>query len=74
MQIEGLPTRYHLGTQKAGSTYLHNLLKEHPDISTAKELHLFLKEIEDVEGYLGRFTSNKIRIDNFLRPRVSLDT
>lgn len=31
-----LPTRIHLGTQRAGSSYLNNLLRSHPDVAVSR--------------------------------------
>ncbi|NBB78477.1 MAG: sulfotransferase family 2 domain-containing protein [Verrucomicrobia bacterium] len=51
-----------IGSMKAGSTYLHSLLKKHPDVFTpeAKEIHFFdnphrLNKPEKLDEYLSLF-------------------
>lgn len=60
------PSRFHIGTQKAGSTYLYNLLSSHPNISlhNLTEVNFFDKNYEkEVNWYLNGFQGEKIRID-----------
>ncbi|PLX27398.1 hypothetical protein C0583_03740 [Candidatus Parcubacteria bacterium] len=51
MRNKKLPYRFHIGTQKAGSTYLYNLLLKHPDVGLSEmtEVNFFSREFE--KGY-----------------------
>lgn len=61
-----LPTRFHIGTQKAGSTYLYNLLASHPDagLSPMSEINFFSDRFEKgMEWYKGVFPDQGNIID-----------
>jgi len=61
-----LPTRFHIGTQKAGSTFLYNLLASHPDLSLSRqtEVHYYSKYFDrGEEWYLSLFENDGIKID-----------
>ena len=54
-----LPNFIGVGTQRAGTTWLYNCLKQHPDIymSTPKELHFFYVHYENgIEWYKDKFS------------------
>jgi hypothetical protein len=56
------PNLFVIGASKCGSTFLHDLLKQHPDIfmSEIKELHFFNKKIskEGLSDYLSNFSDS----------------
>lgn len=57
---------FHIGTQKAGSTFLYNLLAKHPDITLSKftEINFFSNNYElGQDWYLDSFQGEKNRID-----------
>lgn len=61
-----LPTRFHIGTQKAGSTFFYNLLASHLDTSlpTQSEVHYYHKYFDRGEDwYLSLFPKKGIKID-----------
>ncbi len=61
-----LPLHFHIGTQRAGSTYLYNLLKAHPDISlsTFQEVSFYSNNFQRGTGwYADTFPQNGLRID-----------
>jgi len=60
------PTRFHIGTQKAGSTYLYNLLKSHPHTTMANKpkVCFFSGEYEKGAGwYQNLFEDTEYKID-----------
>ena len=60
------PRLFHIGTQKAGSTYLYNILAQHPDLSLPKikEPAYFTTNYErGLEWYSGLFEGEGIRLD-----------
>ncbi len=66
MQKSKIPYLFHIGTQKAGSTYLYNLLSSHPDLALPKitEVHYFSSNLErGLDWYLGLFEGKGVRID-----------
>ncbi len=58
-----LPNLFIGGVQKSGTTYLHNLLKEHPDVFSPKypqEIHFFAFEYDyqkNIKKYQNKFRS-----------------
>ena len=62
-----LPTRFHIGTQRAGSSYFFNLLKEHPDIilTPEQEVSFYTQTYEDgLDRYLQYFPDEEgVKID-----------
>ena len=61
-----LPTRFHIGTQRAGSSYIYNLLKSHPGVSLSprQEIHFYTRKFEQgVDWYLSNFGSGGTPID-----------
>ena len=66
MSNQNLPTRFHIGTQKAGSTFLYNLLSSHPDISlsTQTEVHYYHKFFDrGQDWYLSLFPEVGVKVD-----------
>jgi len=64
--MNNIPNIFHIGTQRAGSTFLFNLLKKHPQISLSKrqEIHYYTSNFEkSIDWYLNQFDENKIMID-----------
>ncbi len=64
--MNSLPDRFHIGTQRAGSTYLYNLLKEHPDISLSsfQEVNYYTKNFRRGKNwYCETFSANGVPID-----------
>ena len=66
-----LPNVICVGTQKGGSTWLHNRLKEHPDVfaSNPKELQLFsrpkwFKRLEGYEEHFKDVTTEKVVMES----------
>ncbi len=60
------PHLFHIGTQRAGSTFLYNLLSSHPDVSLHRlsEVNFFSAEFSrGLNWYLSGFKGNKARID-----------
>ncbi len=60
------PYLFHIGTQKAGSTYLYNLLSSHPDLALPKitEVHYFSFNLsKGLDWYLNLFSGEGIRVD-----------
>jgi len=54
---------FHIGTQKAGSTYLYNLLSGHPEAGLAREKEVNFFNIHFDKGldwYLGQFEENSV--------------
>jgi hypothetical protein len=65
-----LPTRFHIGTQRAGSTFLFNLLKSHPDVSVnpTQAIEFYgARYHQGFEWYLSGFPAEGIRIDTSAR-------
>ena len=61
-----LPTRIAIGTQKAGSTYLYNLLKSHPDVALSEltEVNFYSHEYQrGGEWYQKTFPDKGVAID-----------
>ncbi|MFQ5795734.1 MAG: sulfotransferase [Candidatus Bipolaricaulia bacterium] len=61
-----LPNLFHIGTQRAGSSYLYNLLKTHPEVSLSsyQEIHFYTRNFHrGVEWYTNSFTKLGQRID-----------
>ncbi|HET7481647.1 MAG TPA: sulfotransferase [Actinomycetota bacterium] len=61
-----LPTRFHIGTQRAGSSYIYNLLNSHPNVAlnAAQEVHFYTSMFErGVEWYCAGFPQEGVRID-----------
>lgn len=73
--LDHLPTRFHIGTQRAGSTYLNNALKNHPEVSLSsyQEVSFYNERFErGFDWYINSFlNNNKIKIDT--TPRYFLD-
>ena len=64
--LENFPKLFHLGTQRAGSSYLFNLLRSHPNVSLSpsQEIHFYTKNFNRGEDwYLKNFHKDGIRID-----------
>lgn len=65
-----IPTCFHLGTQRAGSTYLYNLLAQHPGaaLSRIKEVNFYTVNYEKgVDWYVGTFGKGIRRIDTSVK-------
>jgi len=63
---DNLPTRFLIGTQRAGSTYLFNLLKNHSDtsLSPAQQVNFYLQSYsKGLRNYLDHFEGGGIKID-----------
>lgn len=63
-----LPQFFHIGTQRAGSTFFYNLIKQHPQIgvSPAQEVQFFNnkdKFNQGVQWYKDKFEPNEYLID-----------
>ena len=61
-----VPTNIAIGTQKAASTYLYNLLKSHPDVTLSEKTEVdFYSAHYDkgLEWYLNTYSSKTNRID-----------
>ncbi len=62
-----IPRLFHIGTQKAGSSYLYNLLKGHPDIALSKfqKLNFYYSKNfhRGTQWYLDSFPETGQRID-----------
>ncbi len=61
-----LPTLFHLGTPRAGSSFLFNLLKSHPDVSLSpmQKVNFYTSNWErGFEWYLTQFPANGRRVD-----------
>lgn len=66
MSNRKLPTHFHIGTQKAGSTYLYNLLASHPEVSLSSqtEIHYYSKHFaKGDDWYLSLFKKPGTKID-----------
>lgn len=66
MREPKLPNLFHIGTQRAGSSYLYNLLKSHPEVSLSprQEIHFYAQHFaRGVEWYLRTFETDGRRID-----------
>ena len=66
MNSHDLPTRFHIGTQKAGSTFIYNLLSSHPDVSLSSqtEVHYYSKFFtRGDDWYHSLFSGKGIKID-----------
>lgn len=64
--MEDLPKIIHIGTQKAGSTYLYHLFAQHPDISLSKypENNYYLKYYDKGKNwYLDSFNNKGTKIE-----------
>lgn len=63
--MNGLPTRFHIGLQRTGSTYLYELLTSHPDISLPRKgLGFYANKFDrGMEWYLSQFPPTGVRID-----------
>ena len=60
-----LPHLFHIGTQKAGSTYLFNLLRAHPDVTLSfQEVAFYTRHFDrGVEWYINSFAKNGYAVD-----------
>ena len=61
-----LPNRFHIGTPKAGSTYLYDLLRSHPQVSLSshQKLNFYSKRFErGADWYLSSFVGEGVRVD-----------
>jgi len=61
-----LPKLFHIGTQKAGSTYLYNLLSGHPEVTLSgeKEVCYFSRDYDKgINYYASKFSGSKNIID-----------
>ena len=62
----GIPARFHIGTQRAGSSYIYNLLRSHPDttLSERQEVHFYTRKFElGLEWYASNFSPGHVSID-----------
>ena len=65
VQME-LPHLFHIGTQRAGSTYLYNLLKAHPDVSLSyQEVAFYSRNFDRGVGWY---------VDSFAKGDHAIDT
>ena len=61
-----LPTRFHIGTPRAGSSFLFSLLKSHPEVSLApaQDVNFYTLNYErGFDWYLESFPAAGVRID-----------
>src|SRR5262245_37251102 len=61
-----LPTLFHLGTPRAGSSFLFNLLRAHPDVSLSplQKVNFYTSNWErGFDWYLAQFPDNGNRVD-----------
>lgn len=61
-----LPTLFHLGTPRAGNSFLLNLLSSHPDVSLSpmQKVNFYTSNWErGFEWYLTRFPAKGRRVD-----------
>jgi hypothetical protein len=61
-----LPIRFHIGTPRAGSSFLFNLLKAHPDVSLSpsQKINFYSEHFErGFDWYLGNFVDDGCPID-----------
>ena len=60
-----LPHLFHIGTKKAGSTYLFNLLRAHPDVTLSfQEVAFYTRHFDrGVEWYINSFAKNGYAVD-----------
>jgi len=66
MKPTALPVNFHIGIQRAGSSYLNNLFRAHPDISlsSVQEVNFYTTQFsKGTEWYLGTFDEKPFRID-----------
>jgi hypothetical protein len=65
-RLDGLPTRFHIGLQRAASTYLYDLLASHPDVALPRKgLGFYANKFErGMEWYLAQFPDTGVRIDS----------
>jgi len=65
MVEERLPHLFHIGTQKAGSTYLYNLLRAHPDVALSfQEVGFYTRHFDrGVEWYINLFAKGRYAVD-----------
>ena len=64
--MDKIPTLFHIGTQRAGSTYLYNMLKSHQGISLSKlgEVNYYTRYFDKGDGwYLESFEGDGVKID-----------
>jgi len=63
---DGLPTRFHIGLQRAASTYLYDLLASHPDVALPRKgLGFYANKFDrGMDWYLAQFPDTGIRIDS----------
>ena len=76
---DGLPVRFHIGTGRAGSTFLFHLIKKHPDISLPlnQEIGFFTDYFDNgLEWYRSCFPDHGVRVDTspayFSRPQEAV--
>lgn len=65
-----LPSLFHLGVQRSGSTYLYNLLASHPQITLSrdKEINFYTEHYaKGVQWYQDSFTGDGIKIDTSVK-------
>ncbi len=65
-EVQKYPKLFHIGTQKAGSTYLYNLLEQHPDVclSELTEINFFSDNFDKgFYYYAGLFNGKMEAID-----------
>lgn len=66
MSNRDLPRLFHIGTQKAGTSYLYHVLKKHPGLSLSEltELHYYSLNYEKgVDWYLGTYKGGGMKVD-----------
>ncbi|HLE78026.1 MAG TPA: sulfotransferase, partial [bacterium] len=61
-----MPTRFHIGLQRAASTYLYDLLASHPDVALPRKgLGFFSNKFDrGLPWYLAQFMGDGVRIDS----------
>lgn len=66
MTTEALPIRFHIGLQRAASTYLYHLLASHPDVALPRKgLGFYANKFDrGMEWYLAQFPASGVRIDS----------
>jgi len=66
MEVSGLPRLFHIGTQKAGSSFLYNVLQQHSDISLSEysEVQFYNKHYaRGRDWYVSTYKKKDRRID-----------
>lgn len=71
----GLPNFLCIGAQKAGTTWLHHMLKQHPDIwlPPVKEIHFFDRSIDNKKSFSENFNRYKRAIQKHKKAKPEVE-